>query len=66
MDILAIGGALYGTIALAAMARTVREARQSGRVTPLGLCAGLLLCLAWLPVALVFLAWPTGPEDPDR
>jgi hypothetical protein len=57
MGLLEVGGALYVTIALAAIAKSIAEARHSKKVTALGLCLGLLLCILWLPTAIVLIAW---------
>lgn len=54
---LEVAAALYVTVALAAMARTYREARCSDHVRPLGLCVGLALCLVWLPLFAAFVLW---------
>lgn len=65
MGVWEILGALYVTIALAAMGKTLHEARHSGRVTFLGLCGGLLLCAAWFPTAIVLIVWQFFVEEPD-
>lgn len=68
MGLLEVGGAFYVTIALAAIAKSIAEARHSKKVTPIGLCLGLLLCVLWLPTAIVLVAWHvvlerSGPDD---